>query len=134
MHRTQYVTLLRRGAAQVCHVLRVVELREQLEVEEEDGDRQEDGQEEEKEVESGEVESRRVRHDYDHEDGGVKCAQNLSHEMCGVIINKDCEQCAQPQCILWYATRPSKSTSSLVFTLLCMLSCLLVYASFQFSL
>ena len=24
----------------------------------------------------------------------VKCAQNLSHEMCGVIMNKDCEQCA----------------------------------------
>ena len=34
------------------------ELREQLEVEEEDGDRQE----EEEEVESGEVESKRVRH------------------------------------------------------------------------
>ena len=126
MHKTQYVTLLRRGAAQVCHVLREVELREQLE----DGDRQEDEQEEEKEVENGEVESRRVRLDYDHADGGVKCAQNLSHEMCGVIINKDCEQCAQAQCILWHATRPSKSTSSLVFTLLCMLSCLLVYASF----
>ena len=35
--------------AQVCHVLRVEELREQLEVGEE-----EDGQEEEEEVESGE--------------------------------------------------------------------------------
>ena len=44
------LTLVRRGAAQVCHVLRVEELREQLEVEEEDGDRQE----EEEEVESGE--------------------------------------------------------------------------------
>ena len=39
------LTLVRRGAAQVCHVLRAEELREQLEVEEE-------------EVESGEVESR----------------------------------------------------------------------------
>ena len=23
-----------------------------------------------------------------------ECAQNLSHEVCGVIINRDCEQCA----------------------------------------
>ena len=43
------LTLFCSGAAQVCHVLRVVELREQLEVEEEDGDRQE----EEEDVESG---------------------------------------------------------------------------------
>ena len=56
------LTLIRRGAAQVCHVLRVEELGEQLEVEEGDGDRQE----EEEEVESGEVESRRVRHVDDH--------------------------------------------------------------------
>ena len=46
------LTLVRRGAAQVCHVLRVEELREQLEVEEEE--EEEDGQEEEEEVESGE--------------------------------------------------------------------------------
>ena len=45
------LTLFCSGAPQVCHVLRVVELREQLEVEEEDGDRQE----EEEEVESGEA-------------------------------------------------------------------------------
>ena len=45
------LTLFGRGKAQVCHDLRVVELREQLEVEEEDGDRQE----EEEEVESGEA-------------------------------------------------------------------------------
>ena len=45
------LTLFCSGAAQVCHVLRVVELREQLEVEEEDGDRQE----EKEEVESGEA-------------------------------------------------------------------------------
>ena len=43
------LTLVRRGVAQVCHVLRVEELREQLEVEEE-----EEGNEEEEEVESGE--------------------------------------------------------------------------------
>ena len=42
------LTLVRRGEAQVCHVLRVEELREQLEVEEEDG------QEASEEVESGE--------------------------------------------------------------------------------
>ena len=56
------LTLVRRGAAQVFHVLRVEELREQLEVEEEEGDRQE----EEEEVESGEVESRRRHHVDDH--------------------------------------------------------------------
>ena len=55
------LTLVRRGAAQVCHVLRVEELREQREVEE-DGDRQE----KEEEVESGEVESRRIAHDGHH--------------------------------------------------------------------
>ena len=60
------LTLVRGGAAQVCHVLRVEELREQLEVEEEEGDRQD----EEEEVESGEVESRRNNHRTDdHEDG-----------------------------------------------------------------
>ena len=52
------LTLFCSGAAQVCHDDRVVELKEQLEVEEEGGDRQE----EEEEVESGEGESRRVRH------------------------------------------------------------------------
>ena len=55
------LTLFCSGAAQVvCHALRVVELSEQLEVEEEDGDRQE-----EKVEEKGEVESRRCAHDYD---------------------------------------------------------------------
>ena len=43
------LTLVRRGAARVCHVLRVEELREQLEVEEEDGDRQEEEEEVERE-------------------------------------------------------------------------------------
>ena len=56
------LTLVRRGAAQVCHALRVEELREQFEKEEEDGDRQE----EEKEVESGEIESKRNVHDDVH--------------------------------------------------------------------
>ena len=56
------LTLFCCGAAQVvCHALRVVELREQLEVEEEDGDRQE----EEVEVESGRNESKRCAHEYD---------------------------------------------------------------------
>ena len=56
------LTLVRRGAAPVCHVLRVEELREQIEVEEEDEDRQED----EEEAESGEVESRRRHRVDDH--------------------------------------------------------------------
>ena len=80
------LTLFCSGAAQVCHVLRVVELKEQLEVEEEDGDREE----EEVEVESG-GESRRVRHVDDH--GWSVNAQNLSHEMCvrqsSPTVNKD---------------------------------------------
>ena len=52
------LTLFCSGAAQVvCHALRVVELREQLEVEEEDGDRQE----EKEEVESGEGRIKEMR-------------------------------------------------------------------------
>ena len=57
------LTLFCSGAAQVCHDDRVVELKEQLEVEEEDGDRQEE--EEEVERKKGEVESKRTRHEYD---------------------------------------------------------------------
>ena len=49
------LTLFCSGAAQVvCHALRVVELSEQLEVEEEDGDRQEEEVEEKGEVDQGE--------------------------------------------------------------------------------
>ena len=47
------LTLVRRGVAQVFHVLRVEEFREQLEVEEEE-EGKEDGKEEEEEVQSGE--------------------------------------------------------------------------------
>ena len=47
------LTLVRRGVAQVFHVLRVEELREQLEVEEEE-EGKENGQEEGEEVVSGE--------------------------------------------------------------------------------
>ena len=55
------LTLFCSGSAQVVyHALRVVELSEQLEVEEEDGDRQEEEVEE-----KGEVESRRYTHEYD---------------------------------------------------------------------
>ena len=46
-------------------------------MEEEDGDRQE----EEEEVESGEVESKRVRHADDH-GWRYESAQDLSQEMC----------------------------------------------------
>ena len=47
------LTLVRRGVAQVFHVFRVEEFREQLEVEEEE-EGKENGQEEGEEVESGE--------------------------------------------------------------------------------
>ena len=43
------LTLFCSGAAQVCHDDRVVELKEQLEVQEEDGDRQEEEEEVERE-------------------------------------------------------------------------------------
>ena len=67
-------------------------------------------------------------------DGDMKCAQNLSHEVCGVIIKLWNKDARAVQCM--YATRPLEcrcnvSTSSLVY-LLCMVSCLLLCASFQF--
>ena len=62
------------GAAQVCHDDRVVELKEQLEVEEEDGERQE----EKVEVESGETSQRSAPMNMTVDDN--ECAQNLSQE------------------------------------------------------
>ena len=56
------LTLFCSGEAQVCHDDRVVELKAQLEVEEEDGDRQEEKVEVERRSES-----KRVRHVDDHE-------------------------------------------------------------------
>ena len=54
------LTLFCSGAAQVvCHALRVEELKEQLEVEEEDGDRQEEVEE------KGRGDSKRCAHEYD---------------------------------------------------------------------
>ena len=108
------LTLFCSGAAQVCHDVRVVELKEQLEVEEEYGDRQE----EEVEVESGETSQGECA--MDGMEMTCECAQNLSHDARYV----------QTQCMLC-ATQSSKSTSSLVY-LLCMVSCLLLCASFQF--
>ena len=49
------ITLFCSGAAQICHDDRVVELKEQLEVEEEDGDRQEEKEEIEREKRVKEV-------------------------------------------------------------------------------
>ena len=60
------LTLFCSGAAQVCHDDRVVELKEQLEVEEEDGDRQD----EDVEVESGEASQGECAMN-DHADGSV---------------------------------------------------------------
>ena len=70
------------GAAQVFHVLRVVELKEQLEVEEEDGDRQEEEEEVEREKSSQRVAPMNMTV------GDNECAQNLSQEVCGVITNR----------------------------------------------
>ena len=63
-----------------------MELKKQLEVEEEDGDRQE----EEEEVDSGETSQRECVMWMAVDD--YECAQNLSHEVCGVITN--CGRCA----------------------------------------
>ena len=54
-----------------------------------------------------------------------ECAQNLSHEVYGVITKCGTKMRAQTQCM--YVTRPSRSTSSLV---LCLVSCML-HALFQ---
>ena len=72
------LTLFCSGAAQACHDDRVVELKEQLEVEEEDGDRQE----EKVEVESGKTSQRGAPMNMTVDD--YECAQNLGHEVCGV--------------------------------------------------
>ena len=69
------LTLFCSGAAQVCHALRVEELKEQLEVEEEDGDRQEEEVEE-----KGEVESKRTHHEDGH-GWRYESAQDLSPGM-----------------------------------------------------
>ena len=69
------LTLFCSGAAQVCHDDRVVELREQLEVEEEDGVRQEEEVEVEREKSNqGDAPMWMTVGDYE-------CAQNLSHGM-----------------------------------------------------
>ena len=54
-----------------------------------------------------------------------ECAQNLRHEVCGVITKCGTKMRVQAQCM--YATRPSRSTSTLVLSLV---SCML-YALFQ---
>ena len=103
----------------VCHDDRVVVFKEQLEVEEEDGEGQEEEIEEKKErANQGERAMSMTVDDYEW-------TQNLSHEVCGVIINCGTKMRAQAQCM--YATRPSRSTSSLVS---CLVSCML-YALFQ---
>ena len=68
------LTLLCSGAAQVCHDDRVVELKEQLEVEEEDGHRQEEEVEEREKSNQGDAPMIMTVDDYE-------CAQNLSHEV-----------------------------------------------------
>ena len=65
-----------------------MELKEQLEVEEEDGDRQE----EEEEVESGEASQGECAMWMTWME--CESAQDLSHESAMCIINRDCEQCA----------------------------------------
>ena len=62
------LTLFCSGAAQVCHDDRGMELKEQLDVEEEDGDRQEE--EEEIERQKGEASQKECAMD-DHADGSV---------------------------------------------------------------
>ena len=112
------------GVVQVFHV-HLVELRLLLVAEVEEGDRQEEGWE----VESGV--------------GRVKEKQPLAWmawrwcERCKTQLepwkwvwwSRTVKLCVQAQCMLWCATRSSKSgvsTSSLVFTLLCFLSRLLL--------
>ena len=118
--------------AQVFHALRV-ELREQLELEEEE-EGKEDGKEEGEEVESGEgrVKERQPPHTWMTWGWGERRSE-LEPWNVSVMI-KDCETMRAGSVHVECATRSSKcsvSTSSLVFTLLCFLSCLLLHASFQ---
>ena len=117
------LTLICGGVAQTCHDDRVVELKEQLGIEEEDGEGQEGPVKEEGRDRVKEKNAMSMTVD-DYE-----WTQNLSHEVCGVITTVE-QRCVQSQCM--YATRPLKcrcnvSTSSLVS---CLVSCMLC-ASFQ---
>ena len=74
------LTLFCGGVAQTCHDDRVVELKEQLGVEEEDGDGQEGPSKGRRERSSQRERAMSMTVD-DYE-----WTQNLSHEVCGVII------------------------------------------------
>ena len=76
-----------------------MELKEQLEVEEEDGHRQEEEVEEREKSKQGDAPMIMTVDDYE-------CAQNLSHEVCGVITSCGTKMRVQSQCM--YATRPLK--------------------------
>ena len=71
------LTLFCGGVAQTCHDDRVVELKEQLGIEEEDGEGQE-----EKVKEEGRDRVNAMSMTVDD----YEWTQNLSHEVCGVII------------------------------------------------
>ena len=76
------LTLFCGGVAQTCHNDRVVELKEQLGVEEVDGEKQEG-----KVKEEGRGRVKRER--------AYEWTQNLRHEVCGVITSvKQCALCA----------------------------------------
>ena len=93
------LTLVRRGVAQVFHVLRVEELREQFEVEEEE-EGKENGQEEEEEVESGEgrVKERQPPHTW--MTWRWRCEQRSELEPRDVSVRQSTtvERCVQAQC------------------------------------
>ena len=74
------LTLICGGVAQTCHDDRVVELKEQLGIEEEDGERQERNSKGRRERSSQRERAMGMTVD-DYE-----WTQNLSHEVCGVII------------------------------------------------
>ena len=74
------LTLFSSGVAQTCHDDRVVELKEQLGVEEEDGE----GQEGTGRSRKGEASQRERAMSMTVDD--YEGTQNLSHEVCGVII------------------------------------------------
>ena len=74
------LTLMRGGVAQTSHDDRVVELKEQLGIEEKETEK---GKKDHKRK-KGEIESKRTRHGWHGDDNVI--AQNLSHEVCGVII------------------------------------------------
>ena len=128
------LTLVRRGVAQVFHVLRV-ELWGQLVVKEEE-EGKEDGQEEDDRERRGSNQRETTTAHMDgHEDGSERCKTQLEPGNVSVMI-KDCEtmRAGSVHVVMRHAIVEVRCVHVVIGVHMCFLSCLLLYASFQFSL